>query len=173
MPDFVTVGVRRLIEPLKSFGQPYRAVPDDDEFACTYNAEGAPAPGDVVAVGSDINAGSFLEADLEGLVVISSKPGETLLLASSQGDSSFHFYRLDTGNVRHLGSFLIDGVGGTDGVHYAPVPLGKQYPLGLLVVQNGEAPEPADTSDINGYEFDGATQFKYVNFLETLKMITF
>jgi len=36
-------------------------------------------------------------------------------------------------------------VGDTDGVHYVPVPLGKQYPLGLLVVQNGEAPEPPDT----------------------------
>jgi myo-inositol-hexaphosphate 3-phosphohydrolase len=60
-------------------------------------------------------------------------------------------------------------VGDTDGVHYVPVPLGRQYPLGLLVVQNGEAPEPRDTSDVNGYEFDGSTQFKYVNFLETLR----
>lgn len=30
-------------------------------------------------------------------------------------------------------------------VHYVPVPLGKQYPIGLLVVQNGEAPEPPNT----------------------------
>ena len=47
----------------------------------------------------------------------------------------------------------------------------KQYPLGLLVVQNGEAPEPADTSDINGYEFDGATQFLFVNFADALKTL--
>lgn len=63
------------------------------------------------------------------------------------------------------------GVGDTDGVHYVPVPIGPRHPLGLLVVQNGEAPEPEDTGDVNGYEFDGATQFKYVNFLETLRAL--
>ena len=34
-------------------------------------------------------------ADLEGLSIIASMPGQTLLLASSQGDSTFHFYRID------------------------------------------------------------------------------
>ena len=63
-------------------------------------------------------------------------------------------------------------MGETDGVHYAPVPLGPRYPLGLLVVQNGDAPEPADTAPVNGYEFDGATQFKYVSLLDTLKALT-
>jgi len=70
---------------------------------------------------------------------VTSVRGETLMLASSQGDSSFHFYLIGR-NVQHLGSFFVDGVGDTDGVHYVPVPLGKQYPLGLLVVQNGDAP---------------------------------
>ena len=67
--------------------------------------------------------------------------GETLMLASSQGDSSLHFFLIGT-KIHHLGSFLVDGVGDTDGVHYVPGRLGRQYPLGLLVVQNGEAPEP-------------------------------
>ena len=45
------------------------------------------------------------------------------MLASSQGDSSFHFYwiRNSRPRPRHLGSFLIDGVGDTDGVHYVRV----------------------------------------------------
>jgi len=34
----------------------------------------------------------------------------------------------------------------------------------LMVVHNGGAAEPADTSDINGYEYDGSTQFNFVNF---------
>jgi hypothetical protein len=38
-------------------------------------------------------------------------------------------------------------------------------------VQNGEAPEPRDTGDVNGYEFDGSTQFKYVDVVETLKAL--
>lgn len=70
----------------------------------------------------------------------------TLLLASSQGDSSF----------------LVEALA------RVPGPLTKRYPLDLLVVQNGEAPEPPDTSDVNGYAFDGSTQFKYVDFVQTL-----
>jgi 3-phytase len=172
LPGFVNVGRNRLIEPVKSFGQAYHAIADDDEFECEYAPEDPPDPSNevVVAPGSDIHAGQFLEADLEGLSIVASLPGQTLMLASSQGDSSFHFYLIGRG-PRHLGSFLIDGVGDTDGVHYVPVPLGRQYPLGLLVVQNGEAPEPSNTDPINGYEFDGSTQFLYVDFRDALKAL--
>ena len=152
---------------MKTFGRPYQATPDDDEFECEYDPEDPPEPGEVEATGSAANAGQHLEADAEGLSIIVSIPGRVLLLASSQGDSSFHFYEIGQTRV-HRGEFFVEGVGETDGVHYAPVPMGKQYPLGLLVVQNGDAPEPPDTSDVNGYEFDGATQFKYVNFADTL-----
>lgn len=167
LPASVTVGKDRLIEPVKSFGMAYHAIPDDDEFECEYAPEDPPAPGDVVADGSEANVGVFLEADLEGLSIIASIPGQTLMLASSQGDSSFHFYLIGQ-TIRHLGLFLVDGVGDTDGVHYVPVPLGKQYPLGLLVVQNGEAPEPPSTEPINGFEFDGSTQFLYIDFRDAL-----
>jgi 3-phytase len=154
-----------------SFGRAYRATPDDDEFECEYDPEGDPAPGDIEAPGSPANAGAFLQADLEGLSVVAALRDRTLLLASSQGDSSFHFYLIGRRTTTHLGAFLVDGVGDTDGVHYAPVPLGSRFPFGLLVVQNGEAPEPADTSPINGYEFDGATQFKYVSMLDALEAL--
>lgn len=169
--DFVRLGVDKLIEPVKSFGRAYRATPNDDEFECEYDPAGDPAPADIVASGSAKNAGRFLEADLEGLNIITSVPGQTLLLASSQGDSSFHFYQISTKKIRHLGAFTIDGVGETDGVHYAPDPIDRQYPLGLLVAQNGEAPEPPNTDPINGFPFDGATQFIYVNFLDVLKTL--
>ena len=128
LPGLVIVGKDSLIEPVKSFGQAYHAIPDDDEFECEYAPQGSPSPGDVVAPGSDANAGRFLEADLEGLTIVSAVRGQTLMLASSQGDSSFHFYLIGR-TVNHLGSFLVDGVGDTDGVHYVPVPLGKQYRL--------------------------------------------
>ena len=160
-----------LIEPVKSFGQAYHATPDDDEFECAYSPADPPAPGEVVAAGSDANAGRFLEADLEGLSIIASLPGRTLLLASSQGDSSFHFYDISRSRTVHRGAFFVEGVGDTDGVHYVPVPLGRQFPLGLLVIQNGEAPEPPDTGDVNGYEFDGATQFLYLDFADALKAL--
>ena len=95
---------------------------------CAYNAEGQAAAEDIDAPGSDVNAGRFLQADLEGLSIITSVPGHTLMLASSQGDSSFHFYGIQSNKARHLGSFPVDGVGGTDGVHYTPVPLSRRYP---------------------------------------------
>jgi 3-phytase len=173
-PDFVRVGRNRLIEPVRSFGQAYHAIPDDDEFECEYDPEAAPEMGTIEAPGSNANVGAFIEADLEGLSIITSSHGELVLLASSQGDSSFHFYWVRSNRLRprHLGSFLIDGVGDTDGVHYVPVALSRQYPLGLLVVQNGEAPIPDGTpEEINGFEVDGATQFLFVNFAETLRAL--
>ena len=35
------------------------------------------------------------------------------------------------------------------------------------MVQNGHAPEPADISPINGFEYDGSTQFKFVRWGDT------
>lgn len=170
-PEFITVGGDRLIEPVRSFGQEYHAIPDDDEFECEYDPEDPPAEGTLVATGSNANVGVFIEADLGGLSIIRSSPSELILLASSQGDSSFHFYRMRGNGPRpeHLGSFLIDGVGDTDGVHYVPVAVTEDYPCGLLVVQNGAASVPNGTpEEINGYEVDGATQFLFVNCAETL-----
>ena len=124
-----------------------------------------------MAPGSEANAGRFIEADLEGLSIIASRPGRTLLLVSSQGDSTFHFYEIGPEGAIHRGLFYVEGVGDTDGVHYVPLPLGRQFPHGLLVVQNGEAHEPSNTSDINGYEYDGATQFMFLNLQDTLQAL--
>ena len=170
LPSLVRVNDHRIIEPLTSFGRPYHATPDDDEFECEYDPEDEPETGVKVAEGSAVNAGEFLEADLEGLSLVASQWGHSLLLASSQGDSSFHLYLVGR-RATHVGEFLIEGVGETDGVDFSPVPIGRNYPLGLMVVQNGDAPGPDDPSPVNGYEFDGSTQFKYVSFLDALKAI--
>jgi hypothetical protein len=49
--------------------------------------------------------------------------------------------------------------------------LGGQYPRGLFVAQNGEAPEPPNTDPVNGYEFDGSTQFLYLDFRDALEAL--
>ena len=164
----MTVTGARLIEPVKTFGRPYQATPDDDEFECEYDPEDAPEPGEVVAEGSAANAGQHLEADAEGLSIIVSLPGRVLLLASSQGDSSFHFYEIGRTPVASR-RVLRRGRGRDRRRALRAGADGQADPFGLLVVQNGDAPEPPDTSDVNGYEFDGATQFKYVNFADTLR----
>lgn len=170
MPSLVNIGKDKLIEPVKTFGQAYTAIPDDDEFECSYTDQASSLEGAINASGSALHAGKNIEADLEGLSIISAAPGQTLMLASSQGDSSFHLYRINQ-TPTHLGAFLIDGVEETDGVHYVPMPFSADYPLGTLVVQNGHAPEPDDTSDINGYEYDGSTQFKYVSVFDAVKAL--
>jgi 3-phytase len=104
-PEFVTVGGEHLVEPVRSFGQAFHAIPDDDEFECEYDPQGPPAAGTLVASRSTANVGAFIEADLEGLSIIRSSTSEPILLASSQGDSSFHFYRMRGNRPRpeHLG----------------------------------------------------------------------
>ncbi len=170
-PSFVAVGLDSLIEPLTSFGRAYHATPDDDEFECTYDPSGAPGPDDVVAAGSALHAGKFLAADLEGLSIAAALPGQALMLVSSQGDSSFHFYRIGR-RADHVAQFFVEGVGDTDGVHWVGTPMGRRFPVGLLLVQNGEALEPEDTGEVNGYEFDGSTQFEYISILDVLKALT-
>ena len=62
----------------------------------------------------------------------------------------------------HLGAFKIEGTGETDGHTIAKQALESRFPFGLFVSQNGAAPPPASTEAINGYDYDGSTQFKYL-----------
>lgn len=90
--------------------------------------------------------GNNLEADVEGLTIYYGDDGKGYLLASSQGDNTFAAYARE-GNNPYLGSFVvgqsngIDSVEESDGADVINVPLGLQFPSGLLVVQDG-ANEP-------------------------------
>lgn len=83
-----------------------------------------------------------LAADVEGLT-IHDGAGERLLVASSQGDDTFHVYRLG-GSHAFLGKFSvtadpasgIDGAQETDGIAAVSVPL-PGFPSGILIVQDG------------------------------------
>jgi len=86
--------------------------------------------------------GSNLEADVEGLTIYYGEEGSGYLLASSQGDSTFAAYER-AGTNEYLGNFVvgessgIDAVEESDGADVINVPLGPQFPSGLLVVQDG------------------------------------
>lgn len=161
MPDMVEIGIANLIQPVKIFGQSYIAVPNDDEFECEYNPEREPEAGEIFMEGDESLAGEHIEADLEGITIYFADNGEGYLIASSQGDSTFQIFERE-GENEFVGAFQISGVGSTDGLDVVNVPLGSNFPDGLLAVHNGEAPEPDDTSDINGFEYDGSTRFDYV-----------
>jgi myo-inositol-hexaphosphate 3-phosphohydrolase len=48
----------------------------------------------------------------------------------------------------------------TEGQTVIEAPLGRTFPLGLFVVQNGQADPPSSTDPINRFEYDNSTQFK-------------
>jgi 3-phytase/alkaline phosphatase D len=110
--------------------------------------------------------GSNLEADVEGLTIYYAADGKGYLLASSQGDSTYAAFTRE-GNNDYLGNFAIgksdgvDGVEESDGADVINVPLGAQFPSGLLVVQDGSN-EPAVVVN-DGEEVENvSSNFKFV-----------
>ena len=80
--------------------------------------------------------------DVEGLTLYKINGSGGYLLASSQGNFSYAVFERGVEN-RYLGSFKItdsetvDGVEETDGIDAVSAPLGKNYPKGLFVAQDG------------------------------------
>lgn len=80
--------------------------------------------------------------DVEGLALYKGPDGGGYLLASSQGNFSYAAFER-TGDNRYIGSFTIkdsntvDGVEETDGIEAVSLPLGKNYPKGLFMAQDG------------------------------------
>jgi 3-phytase len=171
LPRVVNVPQRFLIEPVKGFGQAFFAVPDGDEFACEREApldENGQLPlGTIVTEGNPAVAGEHIEADAEGVTIYRARGLRGFVLVSSQGDGTIQMFERRGGFTRRTGNrfvtaFSVDGVGETDGVDVVNVPVDRAFPLGLFVLQNGDAPPPADTRDINGFEYDGSTQLVLV-----------
>jgi 3-phytase len=144
-------GTPRLQDKVREYGVP-----------ATYNEET-----DECEPGTDPGfGGKHLSADVEGLTMLIQDDAPDYLLASSQGDNTFAAY--DRGpSGRYQGGFRIvaandslDGSEECDGAAVLNAPLGRKYPHGLLVVQDGHVtPEDGDRE---------ATGFKFVD-LATVK----
>jgi 3-phytase len=161
-PAVVTVPEEFLLEKTLDFGAPFFAVPNEDgEFSCESSAPEAPPSGTIAGPGALGVGGEHLAADVEGLAIYDAGDGEGYLVASSQGDNTFHIFdREDV--TAHLGTFSVEGAGETDGHELISLPLGPQFPQGALIIQNGGATPPADTSAINGFEYDGSGNFVFI-----------
>jgi 3-phytase len=170
LPVAMRVGREYLFEPVMGFGKPYWAVPDDDEFSCEAEAPEEAGPDVIVAKGSDAFAGANLEVDVEGLAIYETGKRSGYLVVSSQGDNTFHIYNR-RGENRHIASFKVPDTGDSDGVAITSAPLGRAFPAGIVAVQNGEAQDPPDTGDINGYEYDGSTQFRFIDWRKIAKAL--
>lgn len=160
--DVVYVGQRELFEPVRSFGAPYWAVPSEGEFACEYEAPteggGGLPSGTLAQAGDTALGGQHIEADAEGLAIYYLNAHDGYLIASSQGDDTFHVFDRDSDHA-YVGRFKIEGSGETDGHDVVNVPAGADFRGGLFVAQNGKAVAPSSSEPVNGYEYDGSTQF--------------
>lgn len=130
-------------------------------WAATFAGDQFATPEAVDVIGS----ASGLVADVEGLSIY--RRGEqAYLVASSQGDNSYALYTLP--DRKFVGRFRVapgqfDGTEETDGLAASGMPLGDQFPNGLLVVQDGIRPGGAfqdfkliDWRDIHETVLDGS-----------------
>jgi myo-inositol-hexaphosphate 3-phosphohydrolase/phosphodiesterase/alkaline phosphatase D-like protein len=130
---------------------------------------GNPTP-TIVDVVEDISPnGRRLESDVEGLTIYYGADGTGYLFASSQGNNTYAIYTREGSNT-YLGSFAIgdtnpDAVDESDGADVINVPLGSQFPFGLLVTQDGSDEPQQVTQDPEDGEIQNfAANFKYTAF---------
>lgn len=117
-----------MLDATELFGVEYTRVWDaeEEEYICTYSGPSHGATGNIIA-------------DAEGLQLYSVSDGSGFYILASQGADRYEMYdRSDPSN--HLGSFTVsweDGpVIGTDGLCIESVPLGNEFPNGVLVVHH-------------------------------------
>nr|WP_309237779.1 phytase [Streptomyces albidus (ex Kaewkla and Franco 2022)] len=139
-------GTPALVDRVREYGVPWTY--DTSKEECVLDWANDPGHG-----------GSRLSADAEGVTVYHAADGKGYVLASSQGDDTFAVYGRGA-RAPYVGSFTVtdgpaaDGVQHSDGAMALNVPLGKQFPKGVLVTHDGEA-TPVD-GDREG------TNFKFV-----------
>jgi 3-phytase len=138
-----------LVRTFKLESQPEGCVCDDEkgifyigeEDKGIWKFSASPSGGDKRKLIADFT-NKYLKPDIEGLTLYYAPGGKGYLLASSQGNSSFAVFERDSNN-RYLGSFRItngakcDGVEETDGIDVTNYYLGKLYPDGLFIAQDG------------------------------------
>ncbi|MFD5623165.1 phytase [Streptomyces yangpuensis] len=146
----------RLIEKVRSFGVPGTWNPQTEE--CDAGAD----PG---------FGGRHVSADVEGLTIWRDPKHPRrggYLLASSQGDDTFAVFDRENGNAYVRGFRVAAGTGPgapdgsqeSDGAAVTSAPLGRRFPEGLLVVQDGHN-TPATTGPDGEARTD--TDFKFVD----------
>ena len=69
MPRLMIVGRQHLLDVAQTFGLPYHATPDDEEFSCDYQTTDPPSADRIVADGTQRFAGRHLQIDVEGLTI--------------------------------------------------------------------------------------------------------
>ncbi|MFD7444495.1 phytase [Streptomyces sp. NPDC059909] len=139
-------GTPKLLDKVREYGVP--GTYDEQTEECTPGAD----PG---------YGGKRLAADVEGLTLLTERDGDGYLLASSQGDDTFALYDREISDANEYeGGFRVtaatagpDGSEECDGAAVLNAPLGRRYPDGLLVVQDGHDTPGDGEREATGFKF--------------------
>ncbi|MGW3557251.1 phytase [Streptomyces sp. NPDC000963] len=144
--DAGLTGTPTLIDKVREYGVP--GAYDERTEECTPGAD----PG---------FGGKHLTADVEGLTLVTEPDGDGYLLSSSQGDDTFVAYDRERDEDNEYenafrvtaASARLDGSEVCDGAAALNAPLGRRYPNGLLVVQDGEETPGDGDREATGFKF--------------------
>lgn len=133
-------------------GAPAPGAAPDDARATAPAARAPGQPGPVGELVDRVDERGRLVADVEGLCLLSLSEGRGYLIVSSQGDDAFAVYERAVPN-RYVGRFRVQAakapitgfgrklaphpVTETDGIDATSVPLGRSFPRGAFVAQDG------------------------------------
>jgi 3-phytase len=98
--------------------------------------------------------GGNITPEVEGLTIYYASKTEGYLIASNQGNDTYTVYNR-AGDNEYIGKFKIvanetlglDDVNDTDGIDVVNVPLGKAFPYGVFVAQDGENIDPDENQN--------------------------
>lgn len=113
-------------------------VAEENVAIWTIGAE--PGDGTTLELFAEVD-GDRITADAEGVALAPSGESGGLLMVSSQGDSAFAAFDLESseflGRVR-IAEGPTDAVSGTDGIDITTAALGEAFPNGVFIVQDDE-----------------------------------
>ena len=147
----------------------------DDELGQLYIAEedvglwvySAEPDGGESRTAIDKVEGGNLTADVEGVSIYVGAGGKGYVIASNQGEDNYAVYRREAPHafvgkfhVVANGALGVDGSSETDGLDVVSAPLNADYPMGLLVVQDGRNLMPAQRQN-----------FKYVSWKDVMESL--
>tara|TARA_R110000868_G_scaffold277963_1_gene537761 strand:+ start:19994 stop:21022 length:1029 start_codon:yes stop_codon:yes gene_type:complete len=105
--------------------------------------------------------GRHIIADAEGAAILDRGEAGGWLIVSSQGDSTYTAYDLESGEFAarfRISDGVVDGVTHTDGLEVITTPLGPDYPAGVMLVQDDEDDE-------------GGQNFKIIDLREVIAVL--
>ena len=132
-----------------------------EEEVALWKVPADPRKGNTPILVDSAGTSAGFSPDIEGLAIYARSDRTGYIVASIQGESNFRLYRREGDNA-YVGSFRVvgcptgsvDAVTTTDGIEVTSVPLGSDWPAGLLVVQDNKKTHPPGNQNFKLVRWD-------------------